>query len=73
MGREKRAAQNRAQEQMDKSGRSSDPVAAPTAAYIPTPMDRPHTSTGKAIVQIVCLYLVPILIIVAVGKFVLKL
>ena len=75
MGREKRAAQSRAQDQMDKTGRSSDVIAgSPAAASVSAvPMDKPTTSTGKAIVQIVLLYLVPILVVLVIGKVFLKL
>lgn len=73
MGREKRAAQNRAQDQMEKSGRSSDVMAgSPSAASVSAvPHDQPVTSTKKAIVQIILLYLIPILVVIIVGKLVL--
>jgi hypothetical protein len=75
MGREKRAAQSRAQELLDKTGRSSDVMAgSPAAASVsPGPHDKPVTSTGKAIVQIILLYLVPILLVILIGKLFLKL
>jgi hypothetical protein len=75
MGREKRAAQNRAQEMMEKTGRSSDIVtgAAAAASTQAVPQDQAATSTGKAIVEIILLYLAPILIILVIGKVFLKL
>ncbi|MFH1265847.1 MAG: hypothetical protein ABIK89_08965 [Planctomycetota bacterium] len=75
MGREKRAAQSRAQELLEKTGRNSDVAAgAPESAPSPAaPQDKPATTTRKAIVEIVLLYLIPILLIIVVGKLVLKL
>ncbi len=75
MGREKRATQSRAQELLDKTGRSSDVMAgSPAATSVPAVQDaKPTTSTGKAIVQIILLYLVPILLVIVIGKLVLKL
>jgi hypothetical protein len=75
MGREKRAAQSRAQDLMEKTGRSSDVMAgSPTAASVqPVHDDKPTTSTRKAIVQIILLYLVPILVVLLIGKLLLKL
>ncbi len=75
MGREKRAAQSRAQELLEKTGRGSDTLAgAPAAATVSTvPHDKPQTSTQKAILQILVLYLGPVLLIYIVGKLFLKL
>jgi hypothetical protein len=75
MGREKRAAQSRAQDLTEKTGRSSDGMAgSPAAASIQAALqDQPTTRTGKAIVQIILLYLVPILVVILVGKVLLKL
>ena len=75
MGREKRATQNRAQELLDKSGRGADVMSGSpgTASASAGQFDKPVTSTGKAIVQIVLLYLVPILVVVLIGKVFLKL
>ena len=75
MGREKRAAQSRAQDLMEKTGRSSDVMAgSPTAASAQAVQgERAATSTGKAIVEIILLYMVPILLIIVIGKLVLKL
>jgi hypothetical protein len=75
MGREKRAAQSRAQELMEKTGRSSDVMSgSPAAASVqPVPADKPTTSTRKAIVEIILLYLVPILVVLVIGKLILKL
>jgi hypothetical protein len=60
---------------MEKTGRSSDLTAgSPAAASGPVvPTDKPTTSTGKAIVQIILLYLLPILLVIVIGKLVLKL
>lgn len=75
MGREKRAAQSRAQDMMEKTGRSSDVMAgSPAAASVPAVQgEKPTTSTGKAIVEIILLYTVPILLVIVIGKLILKL
>jgi hypothetical protein len=75
MGRDKRASQNRAQEILEKTGRSSNVMAGPSdaAASASHAYDKPVTSTRKAIIEIVLLYMVPILLVIAVGKLVLKL
>jgi hypothetical protein len=75
MGREKRAAQNRAQELLEKTGRGSDATArsAAAASVASAQYDKPVTSTRKAIVEIILLYLVPILVVLVVGKVILKL
>jgi hypothetical protein len=75
MGREKRAAQSRAQDLTEKTGRSGDGmVGSSAAASIQAALqDQPTTSTRKAIVQIILLYLVPILVVIVIGKVFLKL
>lgn len=75
MGREKRASQSRAQEILDKTGRGNGPTAGTTAATpaVSSQYDQPVTSTRKAIVQIILLYMVPILLVILVGKLILKL
>jgi hypothetical protein len=75
MGREKRATQSRAQEMLDKTGRGNDMAPGTPAAAMVSPdlHDKPLTSTRKAIVQIVLLYLVPILVVILIGKVFLKL
>jgi hypothetical protein len=74
MGREKRAAQSRSQDTLEKTGRGipeapNSSVAAAAAHH----EGHAGTSTGKAIFQIICLYLVPILLVIVVGKLFLKL
>jgi hypothetical protein len=76
MGREKRIAESRAKEVLDKKqpseGRSGTvPVGSSPAMAMP---EAPaHTSTAKAIIEIVALYLVPVGVIILLGKFIFRL
>ena len=85
MGREKRIAESRAKEMMDTkpkapskaSERATPAASAPSGASIAAPYAAPTgkvgTSTGKALFQIFLLYVVPVVIIILVGKLIFKL
>ncbi len=80
MGREKRISDSRTKEITDTKGKNgaktperTAPVAASAAAATTAPVPRGGTSTTRAILQILLLYLGPILAIILVGKLVLHL
>lgn len=87
MGREKRIAESRAKEILESKkaaaeGRRSGPAPAaaapappPVAAAAPVAAIPPaeHTGTAKALLQIVALYLVPVALMLIVGKLLLRL
>lgn len=79
MGREKRIAESRTRDLTDKK-KEADPArprpavpVMPSAAAAPSAVTTAETGLGRAIVQIVALYAVPIILIVLVGKLILKL
>jgi len=79
MGREKRIAESRAKDLNDKKKEADPGRPRPAAPVMPSASSGPaavaaeQTGLGRAIVQIVALYAVPILLIVLVGKLILKL
>jgi hypothetical protein len=79
MGREKRIADRRAKDILEKSGEAIAPrreapvTSAAAAAPVPAMAPAGHTGTGRAIVQIVLLYLLPTALMVVVGKLLLHL
>jgi hypothetical protein len=76
MGREKRIAESRSKETTDKkqpSGARLESAPAGPAPSMALPEAHGHTSTAKAIVEILALYLVPVGVIILLGKFVFRL
>jgi len=78
MGRDKRIAESRAKEILDKTKGGPEPrrtgagggsAPAPAAAAIPE--IEQHTGTGKALIQIVALYAVPVILMVIIGRLLL--
>jgi hypothetical protein len=76
MGREKRIAESRARAVLEKSGKQagaqraetpSTPAGPGTAGAPPAAA---HTGTGKAILQILALYLVPVIAVILIGKLI---
>ncbi len=79
MGREKRIAESRAKE-MTGSKKETEPArprpansVASSPVASPSVEPRGETGFGRAVLQIAALYLVPIIIIVLVGKLILGL
>jgi hypothetical protein len=82
MGREKRISESRAKEvannktkeaprPQERSAPATPAASAAPSASVPVP--KGGTSTGRAIFQILLLYLGPILLIILVGKLILRL
>ena len=77
MGREKRIAESRAKEVLEKTKGTTEPRrAAPAgesaAASAPViPMAEKHTGTAKALLEILALYAVPVIIMLIVGRLLL--
>jgi len=75
MGRDKRIAESRAKEILEKTKSTGDfrrdtPVA-PSSPSAAVPMAEKHTSTTVALLQILALYAVPVIIMLIVGRLLL--
>ena len=79
MGREKRVAESRAKEVLAKAqspepGRTGFPGASTgTAAPVVSPSEQQYMGAGQAVLRIFLLFLIPTLLILAVGKLLLGL
>jgi len=78
MGSEKRLSESRNKETTEKAREPrrvpdgvTRPTAAPSEATVLAP--KPGTSTGRALTQVLLLYLIPILLIIVIGKVLLNL
>lgn len=74
MGREKRIAESRTKEVLEKK-QSSDPrpETPRNGGVMAVQETPPHTSTARALLQILMLFLVPTALIIAIGKLFFKL
>ena len=76
MGRDKRIAESRAKEILDKDRpverKPAQAASAPIAAAQAIPAAE-HTGTAKALLQILMLYAGPVILMLLVGKFLLHL
>jgi hypothetical protein len=74
MGREKRIAESRAREVLDRTANRQAGPAGRSEAVAPAsgPVVSPekHTSTAKALLEILALYLVPVVFILLIGKII---
>lgn len=78
MGREKRISEIRAKDSTEIKTKSAPngperPAAAATATTATAAVPQARTSTGKAIAQILGLYVVPVIVIYVLGKLVFNL
>ena len=78
MGRDKRIAESRAKEILDKTKGTNEPrrpspaaESAPAAAAAAIPVVEKHTGTGKALLQILMLYALPVILMLIVGRLLL--
>lgn len=78
MGREKRLAESRARESMENRTKDAPRAPertspAPAATVTSSPIITAGTGTGKALFQILLLYALPVVLILLIGKLILKL
>ena len=71
MGREKRIAESRVKQAPAENRREPEPAEGAPASFTPSapaPAEPETTGTAKAILEIVGLYVIPVILIIVIGK-----